>query len=245
MHPVFYISVAIRPMGFGKYFTNCIAELLDTGNMQAAYYTSNGLNYIPQRIKRCNQSTSLDYMKEIRVYLAFQRLNDIAAATVFNQLSPGEKRGLTYTADHLHLQHYQDEHFFHPVFEQTHYLTETYINRVCRSIQLTSHRYPSESYSIYKLMSTAKTQLENTCSDMISTYLWTVYIFNCRMRCCTTVNHVTALLLSIIWNWIARSNEPIPTKESSLNLITYKSNIQTVNTTTFITPFLDTFLCVK
>jgi len=85
-----------------------------------------------------------------------------------------------------------------------------------------------DTYSVLKLKRTAQMKSVVWSLDIIRMYSSTVYLLSCRMGCCTTITHFTALHLLSIWDLIARLNIPMPTKGSCLNLITSGSKIQTV-----------------
>jgi len=57
---------------------------------------------------------------------------------------------------------------------------------------------PFDSYSAHKLRSPVDMKLVDSSSNMIRIYPLTVYLWNFRMGCCTTIKHCTALhLLSV------------------------------------------------
>jgi hypothetical protein len=61
-----------------------------------------------------------------------------------------------------------------------------------------------DSNSTHKLQRTGDTKLVDLWLDMITMYSWTVYLLNCRLGSCITVNHFTALHLLSTLDLIAR-----------------------------------------
>jgi len=86
MYLVGHISESIWRMGFGDNFTTDISEGLHTGNVKAAYRSTNKVNYIQQILKHNDWCTSLDYMEATLSCLAVQSWYDIDSAKVFNVL---------------------------------------------------------------------------------------------------------------------------------------------------------------
>jgi len=160
MHLVGHLSEPIWQMGSGNNFTTDISEWLHMGNVKEAYRSTNKVNYIRQMLKRKDRSTGLEYMNETLSFLTPQGWYDIDFAKVFNVLSAADKRRNTRSAHLLHLQHCQDDPFFHAGSPLVHYLRATHVHGVCRSTKLTSLREASEDFGFRSFGQLFRTQIE-------------------------------------------------------------------------------------
>jgi hypothetical protein len=135
-------------MGSGDNYTTDNSQCINGANVEAAYRSSNNVNYIRQMFKHYDGCTSLDYVEKKLPYLALEGWFDSDSAQVFNLLPTTTKWRSTRQAHQLPLQTIQDEPFLHPVSQQECHWRDTHVHGVCRSIKLTSPTDASKVFGI-------------------------------------------------------------------------------------------------
>jgi len=168
MHLVSPLSEFIWRMGSGDNFPTIVSQRLHIANVKEAYQSTNKVKYIRQMLQHNDPSTVLDYMEETMSYVAVQGWYDIDSAKVFNLLSAANKQQNTSSAHLIHLQHCQEEPFFHSVSHPANHLRETQVRGVWRSIKLTSLRDASVDIGICNFGQLFGIQIEEDCGHEAS-----------------------------------------------------------------------------
>jgi len=135
MHHVNHISESIRWMGSGYHITTYISERLHIDNVKEVYWSTNNVNYIQMMLKHNDWCTGLDYMEETVSYIALQSWYHIDSAKVVNLILAANKQRNMHSTHFLRHHHCQEEPFFRPGSQQIHYLRETDVCGVWRSIK--------------------------------------------------------------------------------------------------------------
>jgi hypothetical protein len=135
-------------MGSGDNSTADISERPNIGNVTETSRSTNKLNYNPQMFKHNDWCAGLDNLEKTLSYHSLQDWYDVDSAEVFNLLSAANKRQNTRQAHLLRLHHCLKEPFFRPISQQVHYLRQTHVRGMCRSIKLTSRRDASVHFGI-------------------------------------------------------------------------------------------------
>jgi hypothetical protein len=137
---------------------------------------------------------------------------------------------------------------FCALYPSRYMIWENHISTKCVEVSLLSHleihqkvsEMPTlDTYSTCKLKRTRDTRKVDSYLDMIRMNSNTVYLFNSKMGCGITVNHVPTLYVLSIWDLIATYNIPMPTKGSCLKPLTSDSSICNVKRMHLITPSKD------
>jgi len=119
-------------------------------------------------LKHSERSTSPDCIEEILSYHVLQGWYHINLENVFNLLSAADKWRNTPRAHLSHLQHCQEKPFFHSMSPQVHYLKETNVRGVCRSIKLIPLSDASEDFGIPHFGQLFSSQIEEDWGHEVS-----------------------------------------------------------------------------
>jgi len=85
-----------------------------------------------------DRGTNLDNQEETLLHLALYGWYDIDSSYALTLPSATDKQRNTPRALLIHLLHYQEKTFFHPLSQQVHHLRETHVCGVSTSIKLTA-----------------------------------------------------------------------------------------------------------
>jgi len=160
MHLLSHISESIWHMHTGDNFTNNNSEYLKMGNSKEACLSANIVICMLDIHKHIAWCTGLHYMEEMQSFLDLQRWYNINTAKVFIVLSTADQSLYTLRAHVLHLLHCQDQQFFHSISHHVHYLKETHVNGVHRTMILNSISDTSNDFGISFIVLLFSVQIE-------------------------------------------------------------------------------------